>query len=135
MSGASHLPKETVIDVPFPSWEAWCDLRNGPLMPRLESDRALYESQRRFAADHVTHIKCVSCAQRFSDENCFTQEGWQETQISGLCERCFDSAMQEVPDDDHCPDCGYQVCSCDDDECEECGRRNCICDLDEEEPW
>ena len=128
--------KETVIDVPFPSWEAWCDLRNGPLMPRLESDRALYESQKQFAADHVTHTKCVSCAQRFSDENCFTQEGWQETQISGMCERCFDAVAMESEDDDEerCPDCHFLVCACDD-ECPECGRLNCTCDLDGEETW
>lgn len=124
-------------DVPFPSWEAWNEIRNGRLMPCLESDRDLYESQKRFAAENIKYTKCVGCTQRFSDENCFTQAGWQETQISGLCERCFDAATQEeeTPDDDKCPDCGYWVCACDDDECEECGRLNCVCDLDEEEPW
>lgn len=46
----ANVTAETIVDVPFPSWEAWSDLRNGPLMPRLESDRDLYDSQKRFAA-------------------------------------------------------------------------------------
>lgn len=125
-------------EVPFPSWEDWNRIRNGPLIPCIESDRDEYDSQKRFAAANVTHTSCVACKQRFSGDNCFTQAGWQETQISGLCERCFDEATTEpeVEDqDDKCPDCGFWVCACDDDECPECGRDNCVCDLDEEEPW
>ena len=85
---------QTTEDVPFPSWEAWNRIRNGDVMPRLETDRDIYESQRSFAAANVTHTSCVSCKERFSDTNCFTQAGWQETQISGLCERCFDQMCE-----------------------------------------
>lgn len=81
--------------VPFPSWEAWNEIRNGRLMPFLESDRELYESQKRFAAEHIKYTNCVGCTHRFSDENCFTEDGWKETQLSGLCERCFDDATME----------------------------------------
>lgn len=34
---------------------------------------------------------CVFCKEPFSDKNVFTQLGWRETQISGMCEKCFDS--------------------------------------------
>lgn len=88
--------------VPFPSWEAWNRIR-GLLPP----DRGLYEDQKALAAAHVRHVTCVICKERFSDANCFTQEGWQETQLSGLCERCFDQICldaaaeeeEEMPED------------------------------------
>ena len=87
-------------NVPFPSWEAWNRIRNGDFMPCLESDRDLYESQKAFAAQHVTYTACVACKERFSDANCRTQAGWQETQISGLCEACFDEICAEEPEED-----------------------------------
>lgn len=90
-------------DVPFPSWEAWNRIRNGALMPCLESDRDEYDSQKQFAASHVKHTSCVECKERFSDGNCFTQAGWEETQISGLCESCFDEITAE-PEDDEPPE-------------------------------
>lgn len=93
------------IDVPFPSWEAWNRIRNGDFMPCLESDRAEYDSQKRFAAANITYTICVACKEPFSDANCRTQAGWQETQISGLCERCFDdiTAEDEEPEEDFDP--------------------------------
>lgn len=33
---------------------------------------------------------CIKCGEPFSDANVFTQEGWQETRISQVCEKCFD---------------------------------------------
>lgn len=129
---------DMVSDVPFPSWEDWNRIRNGPCMPCIEADRAEYASQRQFAAAHVTHTACVACKQRFSGDNCFTQAGWQETQISGLCERCFDAATAE-PKEQVCPDCGRiidkdmegfddvssapYVCEASDLHCVPCGRR------------
>lgn len=94
----SHSPSDhrSPEDVPFPSWEAWNRIRNGELMPCLESDRAEYDSQKRFAAANITYTACVECKERFSDANCRTQAGWQETQISGLCERCFDNITEEA---------------------------------------
>lgn len=52
---------------------------------------------------HVTHAACVKCKERFSDLNCRTEAGWQETQISGLCESCFDEITAE-PEDEEPPD-------------------------------
>lgn len=95
---SEHIP--STEEVPFPSWEAWNRIRNGSFMPSLERDRGEYESQKRFAAEHITYTKCVGCTHPFSDDNCFTQAGWQETQISGLCERCFDQVCAEDDDED-----------------------------------
>lgn len=33
---------------------------------------------------------CVSCGEKFSDKNVFTKAGWKETEISGICEKCWD---------------------------------------------
>ena len=47
--------------------------------------------------------KCISCKQRFTDNNVHTDAGWRETQISGLCEDCFDGITlydEDVPDGD-----------------------------------
>lgn len=34
--------------------------------------------------------KCIDCGEEFSNNNVFTEAGWKETKISGLCEKCFD---------------------------------------------
>ncbi len=34
---------------------------------------------------------CVACGSRFGDTNVYSEAGWLETQISGLCELCFDT--------------------------------------------
>lgn len=92
---ADHHLTEDGVSVPFPSWEAWNRIRSGEGWPGFPHERAEYESQRAFAAENVRYTACVSCKERFSDANCHTQAGWQETQISGLCERCFDEATAE----------------------------------------
>ena len=41
---------------------------------------------------------CINCQMAFSQENVMTSLGWVETQISGMCEKCFDditSGMDE----------------------------------------
>lgn len=38
---------------------------------------------------------CVQCNQAFSNDNTWSEAGWRETQISGLCERCFDSEFAD----------------------------------------
>jgi hypothetical protein len=85
----------TEEDVPFPSWAAWNRIRNGEGWPGFEHERAEYEAQKAFAAANVKHTSCAACKERFSDANCHTQAGWQETQISGMCERCFDDMTAE----------------------------------------
>lgn len=39
---------------------------------------------------------CISCKEPFSDSNVFSEAGWREIKISGLCERCFDEITMEA---------------------------------------
>ena len=36
---------------------------------------------------------CVSCKEPFSDKNVRTPAGWRETQISKMCENCWDKTF------------------------------------------
>ena len=38
---------------------------------------------------------CIQCKQVFSDVNVHTPAGWRETQLSRLCEVCFDAVYEE----------------------------------------
>lgn len=38
---------------------------------------------------------CIECKERFSDKNVYSSAGAKETQISGLCEQCFDKITVE----------------------------------------
>ncbi len=40
-------------------------------------------------------IGCFSCKEPFTEKNVFTVEGWRETEISGMCEKCFDELFTE----------------------------------------
>lgn len=33
---------------------------------------------------------CLDCREKFSPENVTSPAGWRETQITGMCENCFD---------------------------------------------
>ena len=44
--------------------------------------------------------ECIICKRPFSPANTFTKSGWQETQISGFCEACFDELFEELDDGD-----------------------------------
>lgn len=39
---------------------------------------------------------CISCGEKFSDKNVFTELGWKETKISGMCEKCWDTIFNEI---------------------------------------
>jgi hypothetical protein len=45
--------------------------------------------------DAVTEGVCAICGQAFSDQNVYTELGWKEIKISGLCEDCFDRITEE----------------------------------------
>ncbi len=56
--------------------------------PRIvgRSDTAMHES---------TPV-CINCKQPFKyGVNVFTQDGWNEISISGMCESCFDGLFDE----------------------------------------
>lgn len=38
---------------------------------------------------------CCQCEEAFSPENTHSTAGWAETQISGVCEDCFDSLFDD----------------------------------------
>jgi len=40
-------------------------------------------------------VDCVQCGEAFTALNVFTPAGARETQISGLCEKCFDALLEE----------------------------------------
>lgn len=49
---------------------------------------------------HIAKLKaqkrCFACGEFFSSENVFTDAGWRETEISGMCEKCFDAAFEDT---------------------------------------
>lgn len=43
---------------------------------------------------------CAHCGMTFTFDNVHTDAGWMETQISGLCETCYDSIVgTDEPED------------------------------------
>lgn len=42
--------------------------------------------------------KCFECAETFSDQNVFTDAGWRETKLSGMCEKCWDNLFKDAED-------------------------------------
>lgn len=46
------------------------------------------------AADDIANV-CKNCGEAFSNDNVMTDAGWIETQVSGLCEICFDDITDE----------------------------------------
>lgn len=38
---------------------------------------------------------CIQCREPFTAKNVFTDAGWRETKISGLCEQCWDNLFKE----------------------------------------
>lgn len=44
---------------------------------------------------NLKFMKCVDCNQPFHHSNVFTPAGWSETQISGICESCFDGIFKD----------------------------------------
>ena len=62
------------------------------------------------AADHGEPVAghCRKCQKPFTSENVFTPAGWKETEISQMCEACFDAMFGAVPGGglDVCQGCG-----------------------------
>lgn len=42
---------------------------------------------------------CFACGEDFSEENVLTEAGARETQISGMCEVCFDEMCAELEEE------------------------------------
>lgn len=39
--------------------------------------------------------QCVRCTKPFTEKNVHTEAGWRETQLSQMCEDCFDEIVRE----------------------------------------
>lgn len=50
-------------------------------------------------AEEERYCACVNCEQPFTDKNTHSAAGWRETQISGLCEDCFDQVTADLEDE------------------------------------
>lgn len=66
-------------------------IRQGKL-PESLSDFLVLEAQ-----GGLRYVGCDYCGEKFSNVNVKTGLGWAETQISGMCERCFDRIFRENP--------------------------------------
>jgi len=42
---------------------------------------------------------CILCHAEFSKKNVTSEMGWRETQISGICEECFDGMFASWEND------------------------------------
>ena len=56
----------------------------------MDLPRSYYEFAILAAEDPETITECECCREHFSPCNVHTRAGWEETQISGMCEDCFD---------------------------------------------
>jgi len=43
---------------------------------------------------------CVTCGEEFSGKNTKSAAGWRDTQISQMCENCFDGLFADSDDDE-----------------------------------
>ncbi len=54
--------------------------------------------------DQRTQVKrfytCIKCKKPFTDANVKTSAGWCETQITGMCETCFDAIFDDDESDE-----------------------------------
>lgn len=70
------------------------DSIRGGQLPESAEDFARLPAPLRFPA-------CIDCKQGFSPINTTTPAGWRETQISGVCEACFDNLFAPEPGESH----------------------------------
>ena len=65
----------------------------GGFLPESEADFRQLEATRK-----ASHLACISCKLPFTAERVKTSAGWKETQISGMCEVCYDELFQDAQD-------------------------------------
>lgn len=66
-------------------------LRGNQLPESPEDFQAIPPEQRRWNT-------CCECGHCFSSGNTFTPAGWRDTQIVGMCEKCYDLLFEETDD-------------------------------------
>lgn len=68
----------------------------GQLLPECLEDFQKLKADK----DGLRFTDCIQCKCEFCTDNTKTRMGWRETQISGLCEKCFDESFADDEDDD-----------------------------------
>lgn len=53
------------------------------------------------------YTHCIECGEPFTEANVHTRDGVLETQISGMCEDCFDALFEGYEEDETCEDDCY----------------------------
>jgi len=67
----------------------------GGILPETHEE---FEQLRVNARDQLKYIRCTDCGDGFCPTNVITSRGWKETQISGMCENCFDLLFNNEED-------------------------------------
>lgn len=66
------------------------------------ADRELPNNEMQFQAlkakGLALYCTCITCNHIFTGSNVKTTRGWRETQISGMCETCFDDLFEYFND-------------------------------------
>jgi hypothetical protein len=65
----------------------------GGFLPESEADSRQLTDTRK-----AHYLACISCKLPFTAERIKTSAGWRETQISGMCEVCYDELFQDAQD-------------------------------------
>lgn len=66
-------------------------LTSTKLLPESHEDAQQLKSARK-----LTYTKCLECQRDLtSPEAVHSEAGWRETQITGMCEPCFDDLFKE----------------------------------------
>lgn len=60
------------------------------LLPENLADYKQLEAEGKL---YFTH--CFGCRREFKESNTASAEGWRETQISGMCEPCYDELFKD----------------------------------------
>lgn len=66
----------------------------GQFLPENFDDFVALERQ-----GQLRFMRCFICKKTHGPQSATTDRGWQETQISGSCEPCFDKLFAEVDDE------------------------------------
>ena len=65
----------------------------GGFLPESEADfRQLTDTRK------TLNLKCNDCDRPFTSAIVRSAPGWRETQISGMCEVCYDALFQDAQD-------------------------------------
>ncbi len=74
------------------------------ILTGLPLPESLAEFDQIAAEGKLRYRACQECGDDFTPRTVHTKQGWAETQISGICENCFDELFREpdeiIDDDD-----------------------------------